>query len=69
MANMAKLGRFSIRRLSADGWDYLVEIEQLGGATLAFSAGVEDLDRMSEALDEQLDAMVAAAEQLGDASR
>jgi hypothetical protein len=65
---MGRLGKFTVRRVSPDAWEYVVEIEQLGGATLTLSAGVEDLDRMSEALDEQLDAMVAAAERLGDAS-
>jgi hypothetical protein len=62
---MGTLGKFTIRKPRADSWEYIVEIEQVGGATIRLRAGVEDLDRMSATIDEQLDAMVEAAERLG----
>ena len=62
---MPALEQFSIRRIDGDAWDYVVEIVIRDGETLQFTASVEDLDRMSLAIDDQLAVMVEAAERLG----
>ncbi len=62
---MPALEQFSIRRIDGDAWDYVVEIVTRAGETLQFTASVEDLDRMSVAIDDQLTLMVEAAERLG----
>jgi len=62
---MPALEQFSIRRIDGDAWDYVVEIVIRDGETLQFTASVEDLDRMSVAIDDQLAVMVEAAERLG----
>ena len=62
---MPALEQFSIRRIDGDAWDYVVEIVTRDHGTLQFNASVEDLDRMSVAIDDQLALMVEAAEKLG----
>jgi hypothetical protein len=62
---MSALEQFSIRRIDSDAWDYVVEIVTRDRETLQFTASVEDLDRMSVAIDDQLAVMVEAAERLG----
>ena len=64
-AAMPVLEQFSIRRIDGDAWDYVVEIVTRDRGTLQFNASVEDLDRMSVAIDDQLALMVEAAERLG----
>jgi hypothetical protein len=62
---MPGLEQFSIRRIDGDAWDYVVEIVTGDGGKLWFTASVEDLDRMSVAIDDQLALMVETAERLG----
>jgi hypothetical protein len=62
---MPALEQFSIRRIDGDAWDYVVEIVTGDGGKLRFTASVEDLDRMSVAIDDQLALMVETAERLG----
>ena len=62
---MPALDQFSIRRIDGDAWDYVVEIVTGDGGKLQLTASVEDLDRMSVAIDDQLAVMVEAAERLG----
>jgi hypothetical protein len=62
---MPGLEQFSIRRIDRDAWDYVVEIVTGDGEALQFTASVEDLDRMSVEIDDQLALMVEAAERLG----
>jgi hypothetical protein len=61
---MATLDTITIRRLSENDWDYMVELGLRPGGTVAFTASVEDLDRISAAIDEQLLLMVEAAERM-----
>jgi hypothetical protein len=62
---MPALEQFSIRRIDGDAWDYVVEIVTGDGGKLRFTASVEDLDRMSVEIDDQLALMVETAERLG----
>lgn len=62
---MGTLETFTVRRINADAWDYVVHVATRDGGTLQFTASVEELDRMSAAIDEQLSLMVEAAERLG----
>jgi hypothetical protein len=45
-------------------WRYVVRLEDDAGGRFSFTATAEELDILSAALDEKLDAMVEAAERL-----
>ncbi|MET0984189.1 MAG: hypothetical protein ABW034_02170 [Steroidobacteraceae bacterium] len=61
---MPALKRFSVSRPDTNTWDFVVEIEDDANGKLRLSATFEDLDQMAAALDEQLNAVVEAAQQL-----
>ena len=62
---MEALKSFQVRRKDGDTWSYIVEIEDDGGSLMQLNATFEDLDEIATAIDEQLRAIVEAAEALG----
>ena len=61
---MAQFRSIRVTRKSPDRWDYHIEITDDAGRVVSLDAGIEDLDRISAAVDETLDEMVEAAERL-----
>ena len=61
---VAKLKKFSVVRKDETTWDFLLGIEDDSGGKLWLTAVFEDLDQMVAVLDEQLNAIVDAAEKM-----
>jgi hypothetical protein len=61
---MPALKRFSVHCPDPDAWVFIVEIENDANDKMTLSATFDDLDQMSAALDEQLNAIVEAADRL-----
>lgn len=59
---MANFKTFKVTRLSADEWDYEIEIGDDAGAVARMTTSVDGLQLIAAALDEKLDEMVDAAE-------
>ena len=64
---MAALKEFTITRQSGESWEYSIEIVDDQGSCTRFSAGFDELDKIALAIDEEMAAIVDAAEKMADA--
>ena len=61
---MAALKEFTITRQSGETWEYRIEIVDDQGSSIRFSASFDELDKIALAIDEQMAAIVDAAEKM-----
>ena len=61
---MAALKEFTITRQSGETWEYRIEIVDDQGSSTRFSVGFDELDKIALAIDEQMAAIVDAAEKM-----